>query len=179
MLHEHTSIGRDDSLRRSVVWVSGNLDVGKANRFGLGKYEAQRSLGITEALLPRHDPIANMSKTVRRQRGGPRLPPKANTPAELTVPQPAPEAGYAFGCRTIRKGNGRPFALAIFHACQKRRWIGLNARELPANGLNATFIVRRPTALKRSDIARKVFAAGADKFHGGLRRLDLMAVGAW
>jgi hypothetical protein len=64
MLHEHASIGRDDSLRRSVVWVRGNLDVGKANRSGLGKYEAQRSLGITEALLPWHDPIANMSKTV-------------------------------------------------------------------------------------------------------------------
>src|SRR5258708_36542625 len=92
MLQEHASIGRDDSLRRSVVWVSGNLDVRKANRSGLAKYEAQRSLGITEALLPWHDPIANMSKTVRRQRGGPRLPPKPNASAELAVPEPALEA---------------------------------------------------------------------------------------
>ena len=64
---------------------------------------------------------------------------------------------------------GGALSSAVFHAGEKRLCICLNAGELFACGLETTLVVVRPSKLERSDVARKVFAAGTHELH--IRRL--------
>src|SRR5882724_5878198 len=106
-----------------------------------------------------------MSQTIARQRRSTWLPPQPDAAAEFAVPEPAPEAREALGERTVWKSDGRTLSFAVFHTGEKRRCIGLNARELFACGLDTALVVGRPPTLERSDVARKVFGPGTDELH--------------
>src|SRR2546423_2041395 len=106
-----------------------------------------------------------MPQTMGRKRRSPRLPPQPDASAELPVPEPAPDAWEALGRRTVRKSDGRTLSFAVLHAGEKRRRIGLNARELFARGLETALVVGRPPALERGDVTRKVFGTRTDELH--------------
>ena len=106
-----------------------------------------------------------MSETIGWERRSAWLPPQPDAPAELAVPEPAPEAREALGRRTVWKSDGRTFGFAVFQAGEKRRCIGLNAGELFACGLDTALVVGRPSTLERGDVARKVFGTGTDELH--------------
>src|SRR5436189_6405296 len=106
-----------------------------------------------------------MPQTMGRQRRSTWLPPQPDAAAEFAVPEPAPEAREALGHRTVWERDGRTLSLAVFHAGEKSRCIGLNASELFTYGLDTALVVRRPPALQRSDVARKVFGNGTHELH--------------
>src|SRR5437763_5335569 len=106
-----------------------------------------------------------MPQTIGRKRRSTCLPSQPDASAEFAVPEPAPEAREPPGCRTVWKSNGRTLGFAVFHAGEKRRWIGMNAGQLFACGLDTALIVGRPPSLERSDVARKVFGAGTHELH--------------
>src|SRR5438093_11740580 len=106
-----------------------------------------------------------MPQTIGRKHRRTWLPPHPDAAAEFAVPEPAPEAREAPGRRTVWKSDGRTLSFAVFHAGEKRRCIGLNAREFFACGLDTALVVGRPPTLERSDVARKVFWAGTHELH--------------
>src|SRR5207302_8427941 len=120
---------------------------------------------IPEALLPRHDRVADMPQTMRRKRRHTWLPPQPNASAKLAVPEPALEARDAFGRRTVWESDGRTLSFAVFHAGKKRRCIGMNSGELFAYSVDTALVVGRPPTLERGDVARKVFRTGTDDLH--------------
>jgi hypothetical protein len=102
---------------------------------------------------------------MRRERRSTRLPAQPDAPAELAIPEPAPEARKALRRRTVWESDGRTLGFAIFHAGEKRRRVGLNAGELFACGLETALVVGRPPTLERSDAAGKVFRTGTHELH--------------
>src|SRR5438874_7960111 len=106
-----------------------------------------------------------MPQTMGRERRSTWLPPQPDAPAELAVPEPAPEAREPLGRRTVWKNDGRTLRFSVFHTGEKRRCIGLNTRELFVCGLDTALVVGRPPTLKRGDVARKVFGTGTHELH--------------
>ena len=106
-----------------------------------------------------------MPQTMGWERRSTWLPPQPDASAELAVPEPAPEARDALGRRTVWESDGRTLSLAVFHAGEKRRCIGMNAGELFACSVDTALVVGRPPTLERSDVARKLFGTGTDESH--------------
>jgi hypothetical protein len=67
-----------------------------------------------------------MTETVRRKLGCPGLPPEADTPAELAIPEPSVETGNPRNAAAIRKRDGRAKSLAISLAGEEQGRIVLD-----------------------------------------------------
>jgi hypothetical protein len=57
-----------------------------------------------------------MTETVRRKLGCPGLPPEADSPAELAIPEPSVKTGEPRNATAIRKRDRRAKSLTIFLA---------------------------------------------------------------
>src|SRR5438094_8756721 len=98
-----------------------------------------------------------MPQTIRRKRRSTWLPPHPDAAAEFAVPEPAPEVREALGRRTIWKSDGRTLSIAVFHAGEKRRCIGMNAGEIFPRGLDTALGDGRLPTRERRDLASKRF----------------------
>ena len=59
-LDKNSTVRRDDSLGRHIVWLRGDVNVTEAFRLGLSEHFAQSTSSVAAALFPRHYCIPDM-----------------------------------------------------------------------------------------------------------------------
>src|SRR5262249_23725269 len=104
-------------------------------------------------------------EAIRRQLLAAGLPAKSDAAAELAVPHPLSIAGNPRHLLPVEHRQRRTGRVEIDETCQECVRIRRDLLELFVGGNPAADVVRRPAALERIDVARKVFARRPDEVH--------------
>src|ERR1041384_2425842 len=108
-----------------------------------------------------------MAETVWRQGFGAGLPTEADDATELAVPHPAVITGQPRHGRSVRKYDRTRGGFAIDQLRHESIRVGRDGGELLTRRCLAAFVVGRPAAFERRDIACQVLSRRPDERHAG------------
>jgi hypothetical protein len=141
--------------RRDISRVGGQLDMREALGSRLGQEQSEGLLGVARSPLPGDHGKSDMTQDVRGQRRVAALPAKADGAAELSIPDPATEAGKTGHQRSVRQANRRTLCVAVIQTGDEAGRVPCDPLELLLSGLNRPQIIGRPVSLQRRHISRQ------------------------
>ena len=156
LFDEHTAVGLDDALRGDVVWDGRDLHVAKALSPCFVEYFAQGKLGIATPSLPRHNGVADVAKTVRRERFGPMLPPQSDRTTKLTVPEPPAIPRQPRNGRAVWKCDGPAYGVLVHEACQEDVRVRGDLLEFLLRHDLPSLVIRRPSSLEGCHVTGQI-----------------------